>query len=131
MDRVVELAKRHGLFLIEDCAHAHSSEWRGRRVGGFGAASAFSFQSSKLITAGEGGMIITNDDEVERLARSVHDCGRMPGEWTATLSMVPITGSASGKALCSPCNSRAWISRLSTGKRTHPCSIDCWERLKA
>ena len=81
MDRVVELAKRHGLFLIEDCAHAHSSEWRGRRVGGFGAASAFSFQSSKLMTAGEGGIILTNDDEVERLARSVHDCGRLPGQW--------------------------------------------------
>src|SRR3989441_7694889 len=81
LDRLCELSQRKGIPLIEDCAHAHSSEWRGRRVGTFGVAGTFSFQASKLITAGEGGMIITNDDEVERLARSVHDCGRMPGEW--------------------------------------------------
>ncbi len=46
----------------------------------FGVAGTFSFQASKLMTAGEGGAIITNDDEVEHLARSVHDCGRMPGQ---------------------------------------------------
>ena len=46
-----------------------------------GIAGTFSFQSSKLMTAGEGGIIITNDDAFERRARSVHDCGRMPGEW--------------------------------------------------
>ncbi len=67
--------------LIEDCAHAHASEWRGQRVGTFGVGGTFSFQSSKLMTAGEGGMIISNDDGFERQARSVHDCGRLPGEW--------------------------------------------------
>jgi 3-amino-5-hydroxybenzoate synthase len=67
--------------LIEDSAHAHASEWRGQRVGTFGVAGTFSFQSSKLITAGEGGMIISNSDKFEVQARSVHDCGRMPGEW--------------------------------------------------
>ena len=46
-----------------------------------GNIGTFSFQQSKLMTAGEGGMIITNDDELERLVRSVHDCGRMPDEW--------------------------------------------------
>ena len=66
---------------MEDSSHAHASEWRGRRIGTFGIGATFSFQSSKLMTAGEGGIIITNDDELERLARSVHDCGRMPGEW--------------------------------------------------
>ena len=81
LDRLTEIATRHHLALVEDSAHAHSSEWRGRRIGTFGKAGTFSFQSSKLMTAGEGGMIITNDDEFERLARSVHDCGRMPGEW--------------------------------------------------
>jgi dTDP-4-amino-4,6-dideoxygalactose transaminase len=81
LDRLTEISVRHHLPLVEDCAHAHSSEWRGRRVGTFGAAGTFSFQASKLMTAGEGGIIITNDDEVERIARSVHDCGRMPGEW--------------------------------------------------
>lgn len=81
LDRLQEIAKRHGIALVEDSAHAHGSEWRGRKIGTFGKAATFSFQASKLMTAGEGGMIISNDDHFERLARSVHDCGRMPGEW--------------------------------------------------
>src|SRR5215831_17580485 len=81
LDRLSKIARDRGIALVEDSSHAHSSEWRGRRIGTFGRAATFSFQSSKLMTAGEGGIIITNDDEVERLARSVHDCGRMPGEW--------------------------------------------------
>jgi dTDP-4-amino-4,6-dideoxygalactose transaminase len=81
LDKLTDLAKRKGLALIEDSSHAHASEWRGRRIGTFGVAGTFSFQSSKLMTAGEGGIIISNDDTFERNARSVHDCGRMPGEW--------------------------------------------------
>jgi dTDP-4-amino-4,6-dideoxygalactose transaminase len=81
LDRLGEIARRHKLALIEDSSHAHASEWRGKRIGTFGTAGTFSFQSSKLMTAGEGGVIISNDDDFERQARSVHDCGRMPGEW--------------------------------------------------
>ena len=81
LDRLGKIARAHSIALIEDSSHAHGSEWRGERIGTFGSAGTFSFQASKLMTAGEGGIIITNDDEVERLARSVHDCGRMPGEW--------------------------------------------------
>lgn len=81
LDRLQEIAKRHGIHLVEDSAHAHGSEWRGRKIGTFGTAATFSFQASKLMTAGEGGIIISNDDAFERQARSVHDCGRMPGEW--------------------------------------------------
>jgi dTDP-4-amino-4,6-dideoxygalactose transaminase len=81
LDRLKKIASRKRLALIEDSAHAHASEWRGQRVGTFGTAGTFSFQSSKLITAGEGGMIISNNDKFEVQARSVHDCGRMPGEW--------------------------------------------------
>jgi len=81
LDALSALARRKGIALIEDSAHAHATEWKGRRIGTFGTAGTFSFQSSKLITAGEGGIIITNDDAFERQARSVHDCGRMPGEW--------------------------------------------------
>jgi len=81
LDRLQQIANARGLALIEDSAHAHASEWRGRRVGTFGVAGTFSFQSSKLMTAGEGGMIISSDDNFERQARAVHDCGRMPGEW--------------------------------------------------
>ena len=81
LDRLQEIAKRHGIHLVEDSAHAHGSEWRGRKIGTFGTAATFSFQASKLMTAGEGGIIISNDNTFERVARSVHDCGRMPGEW--------------------------------------------------
>src|SRR5581483_7261598 len=78
LDRLSKIAGDRGIALVEDSSHAHGSEWRGRRIGAIGIAGTFSFQSSKLMTAGEGGIVITNDDEVERLARSVHDCGRMP-----------------------------------------------------
>jgi len=81
LDRLSKIARDRGIALVEDSSHAHGSEWRGRRIGTYGIAATFSFQSSKLMTAGEGGIIITNDDALERLARSVHDCGRMPGEW--------------------------------------------------
>jgi dTDP-4-amino-4,6-dideoxygalactose transaminase len=81
LDRLSAIVKNRGLHLIEDSAHAHGSEWQGKKIGTFGKAGTFSFQSSKLMTAGEGGIIISNDDVFERQARSVHDCGRMPGEW--------------------------------------------------
>ena len=81
LDRLAEIARRRNLYLIEDSSHAHGSEWKGRRVGAIGNIGTFSFQQSKLMTAGEGGMVVTNDDELERRARSIHDCGRMPGEW--------------------------------------------------
>lgn len=81
LDRLKEIAKKHNIFLLEDCAHAHGSEWRDQKVGTHGIGGTFSFQQSKLMTAGEGGLIITNDDEFEGKARSAHDCGRLPGEW--------------------------------------------------
>jgi dTDP-4-amino-4,6-dideoxygalactose transaminase len=81
LDRLKKITGRKKLALIEDSSHAHASEWKGKRIGTFGVAGTFSFQSSKLMTAGEGGIIISNNEKFERQARSVHDCGRMPGEW--------------------------------------------------
>lgn len=81
LDRLTEIARKNGVYLLEDSAHAHGSEWRGRKIGAIGDIGTFSFQASKLMTAGEGGMIVTNSSELERIIRSVHDCGRMPGEW--------------------------------------------------
>ncbi|MCY4061122.1 MAG: DegT/DnrJ/EryC1/StrS family aminotransferase [Chloroflexi bacterium] len=81
LDQLTAVAEKHGLMLLEDAAHAHGSEWRGRKVGTFGVGGTFSFQASKTMTAGEGGMIISNDDDFERLARATHDCGRLPGKW--------------------------------------------------
>jgi dTDP-4-amino-4,6-dideoxygalactose transaminase len=81
LDRLGDLCTRHGLALIEDCAHAHGSSWRGQPVGGHGTAGTFSFQQSKLITAGEGGAIVARDDATAARIRSFADCGRLPGEW--------------------------------------------------
>ena len=81
LDQLGQIASKRNLLLIEDSAHAHGSEWQGKKIGSSGLAGTFSFQSSKLLTSGEGGIIITNDETFERQVRSVHDCGRMPGEW--------------------------------------------------
>ena len=81
LDQLTAVAEKHGILLLEDAAHAHGSEWRGRKVGTFGIGGTFSFQASKTMTAGEGGMVISNDGDFERLARATHDCGRLPGKW--------------------------------------------------
>ena len=57
LDRLAEIARRRNLYLVEDSSHAHGSEWKGRRVGAIGNIGTFSFQQSKLMTAGEGGMV--------------------------------------------------------------------------
>jgi len=82
MDEIMAIAKRHGLAVVEDCAQAHGAIYRGRRIGAIGDAGAFSFQSSKNVTAGEGGMVLTNDPDVYSRSWSIHTCGRVPeGEW--------------------------------------------------
>ncbi|MDE2846428.1 MAG: DegT/DnrJ/EryC1/StrS family aminotransferase [Gemmatimonadota bacterium] len=75
MDRINEIAGRHGLAVIEDAAQAHGARWGGRGVGAIGSIGAFSFQSSKNLTAGEGGIMLTNDDELAAAAHSLADCG--------------------------------------------------------
>jgi dTDP-4-amino-4,6-dideoxygalactose transaminase len=64
MDALTEIARKHGLALIEDAAQAHGASWKGRRVGAIGDAGGFSFQASKNITAGEGGAVTTDSDEI-------------------------------------------------------------------
>ena len=79
LDRLTEICDQRGLVMIEDCAHAHGAEWHGRRIGGFGSFGSFSFQASKNMTAGEGGMLVTNDAELAELARSISNQGRRTG----------------------------------------------------
>ena len=76
MDAITELAGRHGLKVIEDCAHAHGARWREQGAGSIGDAGSFSMQTSKLMTAGEGGVVMTNDDELFELCQSYVNCGR-------------------------------------------------------
>ena len=70
MDPLRELADRHGLVLIEDAAQAHGAEYKGRRCGGLGDISCFSFYANKVITTGEGGMVLTDDDQWAAHARA-------------------------------------------------------------
>jgi dTDP-4-amino-4,6-dideoxygalactose transaminase len=79
MDRLTPLAAEHSLALIEDAAHAHGSEWNGRRAGGLGLTGSFSFQNSKVMTAGEGGILTSNDAGFAERAWSIMDQGRKPG----------------------------------------------------
>jgi dTDP-4-amino-4,6-dideoxygalactose transaminase len=76
MDRIMEIARKHGLVVIEDCAHAHGGQWRGQGVGSIGDMGSFSFQSSKLMTSGEGGCITTSDDILRQKCMSLINCGR-------------------------------------------------------
>jgi len=76
MDRVMEIARAHDLAVVEDCAHAHGQRWIGKGAGCIGDFGSFSHQSSKIMTAGEGGTLLTNDDRLARLAHSIIDCGR-------------------------------------------------------
>jgi dTDP-4-amino-4,6-dideoxygalactose transaminase len=76
MDAVLAIAKGRNLMVLEDCAQAHDAEYKGRKVGTFGRAAAFSFYPAKNLGAyGEGGAMLTNDDEIARIARMLRDHG--------------------------------------------------------
>lgn len=82
MDRILDIARRHDLAVIEDAAQAWTAAWNGMPVGALGHAGTFSFQSSKNLNAGEGGIILTNDEGVFQRAWSYHNCGRtLGGAW--------------------------------------------------
>ena len=76
MDRIMEIASTHGLAVIEDCAHAPGQRWRDQGAGCIGDFGSFSHQSSKILTSGEGGSLLTNDAALAQRAHSIIDCGR-------------------------------------------------------
>jgi dTDP-4-amino-4,6-dideoxygalactose transaminase len=76
MDAISDLSSRYQLRVIEDCAHAHGAKWKSRGAGSIGDAGSFSMQTSKLMTAGEGGVVTTSNDEVFELCQSYINCGR-------------------------------------------------------
>jgi dTDP-4-amino-4,6-dideoxygalactose transaminase len=84
MDALRVLAQRHNLIVVEDAAQAWGASWQGRMVGTLGHIGCFSFQSSKNITAGEGGIMLTNDAGLADMAYSLSNCGRRKdGAWYA------------------------------------------------
>ena len=80
MDTITAIASGHGLPIIEDAAHAHGSEWNSTRAGSIGAISSFSFQNGKVMTAGEGGILLSSDEALIDRCREIIDQGRRKGE---------------------------------------------------
>jgi dTDP-4-amino-4,6-dideoxygalactose transaminase len=82
MDAILEIARRHNLAVIEDAAQAHAAEWRGRKIGALGDLGTFSFQASKNLNGGEGGIVVSNNEALAEAAWSVTHVGRVrSGRW--------------------------------------------------
>jgi 8-amino-3,8-dideoxy-alpha-D-manno-octulosonate transaminase len=75
VDKIAEICRAHKLFLIEDCAQANGASFYGKPVGSFGALAIFSFQMAKNITAGEGGLLVCDEEHLYMRARACHDSG--------------------------------------------------------
>ncbi len=79
-DRILEIARKHNIAVIEDAAEALGSEYKGRKAGAFGDTGTFSFHGSKTMTTGEGGMLVTNNNELFNRVLFLRDHGRKPGD---------------------------------------------------
>lgn len=78
MNPIIKIAKENDLKIIEDCAEAHGALYRGQKVGTFGDVSCFSFYGNKIMTTGEGGMCLTNDQELAERMETLRDHGMKP-----------------------------------------------------
>ena len=91
MDKIMAIAKKHNLVVIEDACQAWLAEWRGKKCGTVGDLGCFSFQNSKHLPCGEGGAVVGNDEELMDQVHSYHNCGRPYGSVKPT-SGYPIIG---------------------------------------
>lgn len=80
MDALTRIAEKHKLAIIEDCAHAHAAKWKGKSAGSIGDLGSFSFQSSKVMTAGEGGIVTSRNKDLLNKVYSQKNCGRNTAE---------------------------------------------------
>jgi len=76
LDKILEIGKRKNIPIIEDACQAHLAEWKGRKVGNFGLAGAYSFQSSKNLNSGEGGAVVTNNEKFAQDCYNFHNQGQ-------------------------------------------------------
>ena len=100
VERIAAYCAENGIFLLEDCAHAHGAEWNGRRPGSWGDAGVYSLYATKTISTGEGGMLVSRNDELIEFARafrnygkpehSVEGLGLRMSEFTAAIGLVQI-----------------------------------------
>ncbi|HEY1595070.1 MAG TPA: DegT/DnrJ/EryC1/StrS family aminotransferase [Thermoleophilaceae bacterium] len=100
VEQIADYCREHGIFLLEDCAHAHGAGWNGRRAGGYGDAGVYSLYATKTISTGEGGVLVSRDEGLLDFGRAFRDYGK-PGyeveglnfrmsEFTAALGLVQI-----------------------------------------
>src|SRR5262245_49464457 len=76
VERIADYCRDHGIFLLEDCAHAHGARWGDRRAGTFGDAGTYSFYATKTISTGEGGMLVSGNEELLEHARAFRNYGK-------------------------------------------------------
>ncbi len=98
VQEIAELCAAEGVFLIEDCAHAHGARWHGRRPGTWGDAGVYSFYATKTVSTGEGGVLVSRRDDVLEFARAFRNYGKPDhavaglnfrmSEFTAALALV-------------------------------------------
>jgi dTDP-4-amino-4,6-dideoxygalactose transaminase len=98
VERIAALCRAEGIFLLEDCAHAHGAAWHGRRPGTWGDAGVWSFYATKTVSTGEGGMLVSRDPDLLAHARAFRNYGKpehavaglnfRPSEFTAALGLV-------------------------------------------
>jgi perosamine synthetase len=99
-DRIADYCREKGIFLIEDCAHAHGADWNGRRPGSWGDAGVYSLYATKTISTGEGGVLVSSNTELLEFARAFRNYGKFEhevdglnfrmSEFTAALGLVGI-----------------------------------------
>ncbi len=82
MDRILDIARHYNLKVVSDCAHAIEAEYKGKKVGSIGDTACYSFYATKNMTTGNGGMLVTNDDNLTQLVQSQRDHGMASGAWT-------------------------------------------------
>jgi L-glutamine:2-deoxy-scyllo-inosose/3-amino-2,3-dideoxy-scyllo-inosose aminotransferase len=75
MDAIMDIASRHGLYVVEDCSHQHGSQWQGKNAGTIGDIGTFSHQSSKVLNSGEGGSVLVQDDKIFYRLEQLRNCG--------------------------------------------------------
>jgi dTDP-4-amino-4,6-dideoxygalactose transaminase len=76
IDKIAEFCRAEGIFLLEDCAHAHGADWNGRKPGSWGDAGAYSFYATKTISTGEGGMLVSEREDLLEYARAFRNYGK-------------------------------------------------------
>ncbi len=92
MDAIMKIAKKHNLYVIEDCCQAFGASYKGKRVGNFGDIAAYSLNVFKTITAGDGGAVVTNDDRLHERAFGFHDQGHKPSRMGVEVGARSIIG---------------------------------------